>query len=54
MSKIVTKTKKCKYKKTCSFRNAVSCKSKYNGDPAECTIYQLIEDVQKLKNKIKN
>lgn len=54
MSKIVTKTKECKYEKSCSFRNAVSCKSRQWGDPVECTIYQLIEDVRKLKNKIKN
>ena len=50
MSKLNTKIKECKYIKICSFRNAVSCKSKHYGDPAGCTIYQLIEDVRKLKN----
>lgn len=51
MSIIKTKPENCKYNESCSFYGADKCNDKQWEDTSECIIYELIEDVQELKNK---
>ena len=45
----------CKYieNKMCSFNGAVLCKDQLWGNPAECILYQLIENDKKLEEKVR-
>ena len=52
MVRIQTKPEDCKYNRKCSFLGATNCKDTQWSDPSRCIIYQLIEDVQELKNKL--
>ncbi len=54
MVQIRTKPEDCKYHRKCSFLGANKCNDKQWKDVSECIIYQLIEDVQELKNILNN
>ena len=57
MVKRIPMPENCKYRKECSFYGAVKCKDTWHGNPTECILYKLIEDVQKLmafKQEIEN
>lgn len=41
----------CKHQKICQFHSMVSGHCRLD-DPSKCIIYSLVEDVQKLKDKI--
>jgi len=45
----------CKYieNKECSFSGAALCKDQQWGNPEECILYQLVEDNEKLKEKVR-
>jgi len=38
----------------CNFRNSADCKYHQNGNPEECILYQLIEDNEKLTEKVQS
>ena len=50
MVQLRTKPEDCKYNGTCSFYGADRCNDKQWKDASECIIYQLIENIQELKN----
>ncbi len=52
MVNIKTKLDHCQYREGCSFYGAVKCKDKQWGNPSECILYQLTEDVQELKSVV--
>jgi len=50
MVTIRTKPEDCKYNESCSFYGADKCNDEQWKDASECIIFQLIEDIKKLKN----
>jgi len=51
---IRTKVMSCKFMENmkCNFRNSADCKYHQNGNPEECILYKLIEDNEKLQEKV--
>ena len=52
MVQLRTKPEDCKYIGTCSFYGADRCNDMQWKDASDCIIYQLIESVQELKDKL--
>jgi len=51
-----SKVMSCKFMENmkCNFRNSADCKYHQNGNPEECILYQLIEDNEKLTEKVQS